>query len=189
MTNANKALKHGRYVGLRHAAKEHGLPHGSLSALCRQGKTVAQAVRRLKAERKRVAEEIQAMHAAVVENRGRPPLRPARPGPTRMLKTDGGRVVTHGEVMRGILKCEGIDRPVEDGRRPTTTICELCKAVVMVSARGVIPRVCLSCRAVRHAARPSATERSRRWGSAADARCRRKPGRSAQNNSGTDGRT
>ena len=66
----------------------------------------------------------------------------ARGGNARILKTDGGRLVTHGEVVAGLLARAEIEAEVVDGARPEWVSCSVCKAPVRVPPGGALPSKC-----------------------------------------------
>lgn len=72
-------------------------------------------------------------------------LRASR-GIARVLKTESGRVVTHGEVMASLLSRAAIDAEVVDGKRPDFVMCRECSAPVKVSKSGPLPTKCMVCR-------------------------------------------
>lgn len=70
----------------------------------------------------------------------------ARGGKARLLKTESGKVVTHGEVLGGLLKRAEIEAEVVDGERPEWISCKTCKAPVKVTrASGTLPNRCGIC--------------------------------------------
>lgn len=95
-------------------------------------------------------------HAAkeALDARGKAPLR-AGPGRVRLLRTESGRVVTHGEVVRGLFKKLDIEVQVVDGKRPVATKCN-CGAVLLISPIGGMRRFCDTCR-VRRTKKPCIT--------------------------------
>lgn len=92
-----------------------------------------------------IAPICESIQAPVIAERGPAPLH-ARGGRARLLKTESGRVVTHGEVMTGLLVRSEIEREVFDGRLPEWIACETCKIPVKVSVfGGRLPKKCDKC--------------------------------------------
>lgn len=81
--------------------------------------------------------------AEAVEARGKAPLR-AGPGRARLLRTESGRVVTHGEVVQGLFKKLEIEVQVIDGKRPAYARCSFvgCGEVFKVGRLGPPARFC-----------------------------------------------
>jgi hypothetical protein len=90
-----------------------------------------------------IAADFEQLAAETMATRGPVPV-VARGGAMRMLRTDAGELVTHGDVLEGAAAKAGIELLTE-GRRPTMFICA-CRAVVAVGARGKIPTACAKCR-------------------------------------------
>lgn len=84
-------------------------------------------------------------HAAneAIESRGKAPLR-AGPGRVRLLRTDSGRVVTHGEVVQGLFKKLDIEVQVIDGKRPTHARCQFtgCVTIFELNRNGTLRKYC-----------------------------------------------
>lgn len=92
-----------------------------------------------------IAPICEAIQAPVVASRGPAPLQ-ARGGRARLLKTESGRVVTHGEVMAGLLTRAEIEVAVVDGKRPEWIACAVCKVPVkVVHSTGFVPKMCKQC--------------------------------------------
>lgn len=92
-----------------------------------------------------IAPICEAIQAPVVAARGPAPLQ-AKGGRARLLKTESGRVVTHGEVMGALLARAEIEVAVVDGKRPEWIACEVCKVPVKVPPNGgPIPTQCKVC--------------------------------------------
>lgn len=83
--------------------------------------------------RRDVAEAFAAIQAQALEERV-PVIKPRGGGSTRVLRTDSGRVVTHGDVLRGLLKKEDVNAQVQDSKKavPRYVVCEVCKKPVAV---------------------------------------------------------
>lgn len=93
-----------------------------------------------------IAPICEAIAAPVVAARGPAPLQ-ARGGRARLLKTESGRVVTHGEVVAGLLARAEIEVAVVDGKRPEWIACEVCRVPVKVThANGNLRRKCKACK-------------------------------------------
>ena len=91
-----------------------------------------------------ISYQFEAIQAAEFVARARI-LKPKR-GIARLLKTDTGKVVTHGQVLQGILKQAELDAEVQDGKRPRLVRCETCRGPVAVGPIGPFPRWCALCR-------------------------------------------
>lgn len=81
--------------------------------------------------------------SAVVESRGLAPLK-SRGGKARLLKTESGKIVTHGQLVAGLLQKQAIEAEVVDGKRPEWISCEACKVPVKVHP-GPLPQKCRVC--------------------------------------------
>ena len=107
-----------------------------------------------------IARVFEARAAIAVEERGPAALR-SRGGKARLLKTDTGKIVTHGEVLAGLLARAEIEVAVADGKRPEWVSCETCRVPVHVHHNGRIPskcdvhsgKVCSECGKVRPSAK------------------------------------
>lgn len=62
-----------------------------------------------------------------------------------MLRTDAGTLVTHGQVLQGLLLRAQIEADVRDKERPAFVSCRECHAPVPVAATGPIPGRCDVC--------------------------------------------
>lgn len=91
-----------------------------------------------------IAPICESIQAPVIAERGPAPLQ-ARGGRARLLKTESGRTVTHGEVMGALLARAEIEVAVVDGKRPEWIACADCKVPVKVQKIGVIPIGCARC--------------------------------------------
>lgn len=60
----------------------------------------------------------------------------AKPGRARVLKTDSGRSITHGQLISGLLKQANVDVRVIDGKLPSHVDCMVCGLPVEVKGRG-----------------------------------------------------
>lgn len=92
-----------------------------------------------------IAPICKAIAAPVVAARGPAPIR-ARGGVARLLKTESGRTVTHGEVVAGLLARASVEAEVIDGVRPEFVKCEACaKPIKVKPTGGALPRKCDRC--------------------------------------------
>lgn len=92
-----------------------------------------------------IAPICEAIAAPVLAERGPAPIK-ARGGRARLLKTESGRIVTHGEVMGALLARAEIEVAVVDGKRPEWIACADCKVPVkVVNTTGYPPRKCKVC--------------------------------------------
>lgn len=92
---------------------------------------------------------IEGLAAAVVEERGAPPVKAGK-GRARMFKVvdQTGAVVgltTHGKVLKGAARVAALEIEVQEGR-PEQIMCADCPALVKVPKKGsMIPKRCARC--------------------------------------------
>lgn len=86
----------------------------------------------------------EAIQAPVLAER-KPLVKAKGNGATRLLRTESGKVISHGDLIRGLLKREHIEIEVQEGKRPTGGICD-CGRPFRIGARGSIPKTCKRCR-------------------------------------------
>ncbi len=110
-----------------------------------------------------IAPICEALQAPVVAARGSAPLQ-AKGGRARLLKTESGRVVTHGEVMGALLARAEIEVAVVDGKRPDRLPCRECGLPVQQNRQGPDALFC-----AKHKLKKTCTggcgKLVRRWGS------------------------
>lgn len=92
-----------------------------------------------------ISADFEALAKQAIADRGPSEVK-AKRGKARLLKTDTGKTVTHGQVLQGLLTKAEIEAAVIDGRRPPVVFCEKCNTLVKASCRGPIPRLCAACR-------------------------------------------
>lgn len=61
------------------------------------------------------------------------------------MKTESGRIVTHGEVMGALLSRAEIEVAVVDGKRPEWVACEVCRVPVKVPEKNKFSLKCRVC--------------------------------------------
>ncbi len=124
-----------------------------------------------------IAEVFDALAKPMVEERRRfpdidarelgPPVLRAKGGTLRPIVVEGKdgsrRTVTHGDVVQGLLKREGVEVAAE-GKRPRAVACIACARLRKVPKNGPLPKWCAKCeRARNREPRTGAVARTATW--------------------------